>query len=33
VHRYVAAQSAATLRSVLAPGQRERYRHLLEPTG
>jgi AcrR family transcriptional regulator len=33
VHRYVAAQSAAALRSVLAPGQRKRYRHLLEPTG
>lgn len=31
VHRYVASQTAATLRSVLAPHQHAAYRHLLEP--
>lgn len=33
VHRYVAAQTAAMLRSALAPEQHVRYRHLLDPTG
>lgn len=31
VHRYVAAQAATLLRSVLAPAQHERYRHLIHP--
>lgn len=31
VHRYVASQTAAMLRSVLAPGRHAAYRHLLEP--
>jgi AcrR family transcriptional regulator len=32
VHRYVAAQSAAALRSVLAPVAHPRYRHLISPS-
>jgi AcrR family transcriptional regulator len=32
VHRYVAAQSAAALRSVLTPAAQRRYQHLIHPS-